>query len=54
MDDLDDMVACPLCATEQAWEEALLGVLGSKYHFRCIACGGQWCATPEEAQEECS
>lgn len=30
---------CPLCKREQG---ALLGMLGNRIHFRCIACGGDF------------
>lgn len=40
--DVDEMVECPACNSEQAWEEALLGGLGHLVHFRCQCCGAQW------------
>ena len=39
MNDFDEMVECPVCSSEFAWEEALLGALGSLTHFRCPCCG---------------
>lgn len=50
--DPDEMVDCPACGTVQAWEEALLGVLGTKIHMRCVGCGWQWRESTEEVTEE--
>ena len=38
----DGYVTCPMCAVDTAWEESWLGVLGTRVHFRCRCCGGQW------------
>ena len=46
--DIDEIVTCPTCHTEQAWEEALLGVLGDFPSFRCRGCGWVWTDTGEE------
>lgn len=46
--DIDEMITCPWCNTEQAWEEALMGLLGNRTHFRCRGCGGDWSDADEE------
>lgn len=38
----DALFTCPVCNTEQAPEEAFMGVLGNTIHYRCCACGAQW------------
>lgn len=47
--DFDEMIECPACLREQAWEECLMGPLGNRIHFRCQCCG---CVFSQEAEEE--
>lgn len=44
---LDDYVECPACNAEVAWEEAFIGALGIRYHFRCPCCGMGFSHTEE-------
>ena len=48
MFDVDEMVTCEQCGTEQAWEEALIGPLGNRVHFRCRQCGWDWSEEVED------
>lgn len=52
MEDLDQMITCPTCDAEQAWEEALLGGLCRLVHFRCRCCGAQWSESIRDHQYE--
>ena len=36
------MIRCPWCTALQHRIEALLGTLGTRRHYRCRYCGGQW------------
>lgn len=42
MNDFDEMITCPCCCAEVAYEEALLGVIGTMIHYRCRNCGSKW------------
>lgn len=45
------MVRCQLCGVLQSIAGALLGGLGSRRHYRCRCCGGQWSMTTRKRKE---
>jgi len=47
-DDIDEILECPACPGQYAWEEAFLGALGNRLHFRCPCCGMQWSTVEED------
>lgn len=47
-DDQDEMVRCGICNAEQWFSECDLGVIGTRRHCRCRACGMTWSRELEE------
>ena len=44
----DELIRCQVCGAEQFLGEADLGILGTRRHCRCRACGMVWSQELEE------
>lgn len=51
-DDIPDFIECPACGNDE--ENALLGQLGRRCHFRCRACGITFSILNPHLCEDCA